>query len=94
MISRNLTALRKMHHLTQEEAAEAVNVSRQALMKWEKGESLPDLKNCMALAELYNVTLDDLVNYSAEENGVDIPPKGKYFFGAVTVGERGQIDVV
>lgn len=40
---------------------------------------------------MYNVTLDNLVNHSQESSGITIPPKGKYFFGSVTVGERGQI---
>ena len=43
------------------------------------------------LAQIYNVSLDDLVYYSEAHTGLPIPPKGKYFFGAVTVGEKGQI---
>ena len=45
----------------------------------------------MLLAELYNLTLDDLVNYTKDEMGLNIPPKGKYVFGVVTVGDKGQI---
>lgn len=91
MINMNLTALRKQYGLTQEEVAEKINVSRQAIAKWEKGESMPDINNCAALAKLFQVSLDELVNYSQKEEGLPIPPKGKYFFGSVTVGERGQI---
>lgn len=91
MINMNLIALRKQYGLTQEEVAERINVSRQAIAKWEKGDSIPDLSNCVALANLFQVSLDDLVHYSEEENGMPIPPKGKHFFGSVTVGERGQI---
>jgi len=91
MISENLAALRKKYHLTQEEVAERIGVSRQALAKWERGESVPDMNNCIALAALYEVTLDTLVNYSDDGSGPGVPPKGKYFFGAATVGERGQI---
>ena len=40
---------------------------------------------------MYNVKLDDLVNHSEEETGIGVPPKGKFFFGSVVVGERGQI---
>ncbi len=40
---------------------------------------------------MYNVKLDDLVNHSEEKTGIIVPPKGKFFFGAVVVGERGQI---
>ena len=91
MISMNLKSLRNHHGYTQEEVAEHLQVSRQAVAKWEKGDSMPDIENCMALAKLYNVTLDNLVNFDDAGTGLNVPPKGKHFFGAVTVGERGQI---
>lgn len=52
-ISRNLTVLRQIHKYSQEEVAEKIGVSRQAVAKWESGETAPDLINCDALAELY-----------------------------------------
>lgn len=91
MISRNLKSLRKKNQYTQEEIAEKINVSRQSVAKWENGESNPDVESCIKLANLYNVKLDDLVNHSEEETGIGVPPKGKFFFGSVVVGERGQI---
>lgn len=91
MINQNLLTLRKIHQLTQEEVAEKINVSRQAVAKWESGETVPDINNCNALAKLYNVTIDDLLNYSEDEKGMTIPPKGKHLLGTVTIGERGQI---
>ena len=91
MISDNLYSLRKLHDFTQEEVAERVGVSRQALAKWESGETMPDIEKCVLLAELYNVTIDDLVNYTKDEMGLSVPPKGKHVFGVVTVGDKGQI---
>ena len=91
MISRNLKSLRKKNQYTQEEIAEKINVSRQSVAKWENGESNPDIESCIKLENLYNVKLDDLVNHSEEETGIGVPPKGKFFFGSVVVGERGQI---
>ncbi|WP_347707746.1 MULTISPECIES: helix-turn-helix transcriptional regulator [Clostridium] len=91
MICENLKRLRKIYQYTQEQLAEKINVSRQSIAKWESGESAPDIASCIELAKLYNVTIDNLVSHSEEETGIVIPPKGKYFFGAVTVGERGQI---
>jgi AbrB family looped-hinge helix DNA binding protein len=91
MISTNLQMLRKINKYTQEEVAEKTNVSRQAVAKWENGDSLPDIDNCIALAKLYDVTLDNLVNDGEESVAPIIPPKGKHVFGTVTVGERGQI---
>ena len=91
MINMNLKRLRQQHQYTQEDLAEKLGVSRQVVAKWEKGESTPDLYFCIKLAELYDVTIDNLVNYDEEKSGVSVPPKGKHYFGATTVGERGQI---
>ncbi|MFC6334619.1 helix-turn-helix domain-containing protein [Paenibacillus septentrionalis] len=91
MIGDNIKHLRIRHQLTQEQVAEHVNVSRQAVAKWEKGESIPDISSCTALAKLFQVTLDNLVNFDDSELGIGLPPKGKHFFGTVKMGERGQI---
>lgn len=91
MLSENLITLRKINQYSQEYVAGQIGVSRQALAKWENGDSVPDVDKCRNLAKLYQVSLDDLVNYSEEKEGIPIPPKGKYIFGAVTVGEEGQI---
>ena len=90
-LARNLSVLRQLHKLSQEEVAEAVGVSRQAVAKWESGESAPDIVNCDALAQLYQVSLDNLIHYDDRRTSMSIPPKGKHMFGAVKVGERGQI---
>ena len=90
-LARNLSVLRQLHKLSQEEVAEAVGVSRQAVAKWESGESAPDIVNCDALAQLYQVSLDDLIHYDERKTAMSIPPRGKHMFGAVKVGERGQI---
>lgn len=91
MISRNLKTLRKKYQYTQDDIAQKINVSRQSIAKWESGESTPDIYNCINLSKLFNVTVDDLLNHSEKESGLVIPPKGKYYFGSVLVGERGQI---
>ena len=91
MISRNLTALRQYHKYSQEEVAEKVGVTRQAVAKWESGETVPDILNCDALAELYDVSVDTLIHYDQEKEHMPIPPRGKHLFGTVKVGERGQI---
>ena len=92
MFSDNLINLRKIHHLTQEDVAEKVGVTRQSVAKWESGESVPDLDRCRMLADLFRVSLDDLANYEPEDNmGLSVPPRGKHLFGLVTVGDKGQI---
>lgn len=92
MFRDNLVHLRKLNRMTQEDVAEKVGVTRQAIAKWESGETVPDLDKCRLLANVFGVSLDDLANYKAEENlGLDLPPKGKHLFGIVTVGDKGQI---
>lgn len=91
MLNDNLKILRKRFKLSQEQVAEKLNVSRQTIAKWENGESMPDINNCIALAELYDVTLDNLVNYADEANSMGIPPRGKHIFGSVKVDENGRI---
>lgn len=91
MFNDNLIQLRKMKSMSQEDLAEQLGVSRQTLSKWETGESLPDIEKCRLLAELFEVTLDDLVNYESPVLGLGVPPKGKHAFGLVSVGEKGQI---
>lgn len=92
MFQDNLLQMRKMKGFTQEEIAEKVGVTRQAVAKWESGETVPDLDKCKMLAEVFEVSLDDLANYEPEENlGLGLPPKGKHLFGVVTVGDKGQV---
>lgn len=92
MFHDNLVQLRKMKKMTQEEIAGELGVSRQAIAKWENGETVPDLDKCRRLAELFEVSLDDLANYEPEHHlGIGLPPKGKHLFGLVTVGDKGQI---
>ena len=92
MFADNLLNLRKRYSMTQEDLAEKLGVSRQAVAKWESGETVPDLEKSRLIAEVFGVTLDDLVNFNPEGNfGLDTPPKGKHLFGIVTMGEKGQI---
>ena len=92
MFADNLTELRKLHHMSQDELAEQINVSRQTLSKYETGESLPDIEKCKKLADVFGVTVDDLISYDKEKSlGLGVPPKGKHVFGMVKVGDKGQI---
>ena len=77
MFADNLIELRKLHNMSQEELAEKINVSRQTLSKYETGESLPDIEKCSALANIFGVSVDELINYKKDEGmGLNVPPKG------------------
>lgn len=91
MLSDNLRSLRRRRGESQEQVAEAVGITRQALSKWESGASLPDLPNCAALADYYGVTVDDLLRYDPAREGLPVPPRGKHSFGTVTLGPDGSV---
>lgn len=91
MFKDNLISLRKINNLSQEELADQLNISRQTLSKYETGESLPDIEKCKLIADVFGVSLDDLVNYESNDYGLGVPPKGKHMFGMVKVGDKGQI---
>ncbi|MDU5110236.1 MAG: helix-turn-helix transcriptional regulator [Clostridium sp.] len=65
-LSAKLQLLRKKNGLSQEELAERLGISRQAISKWESGQSTPDLNKLILLSEIYNVTIDSLVKDSDE----------------------------
>ena len=56
-----LVELRKEHKLSQEALAEKLGLSRQSISKWERAEASPDTDNLIALAEVYGITLDELL---------------------------------
>lgn len=61
-LSAKLTSLRKQKGLTQMDLAEKLNVSRQAISRWEVGTAVPSTDNLKVLSELYGVTVDYLLN--------------------------------
>lgn len=63
-IGEKIAQLRVQHHFTQNELAEKLGVSRQAISKWENGNSIPDLENLIAISELFETSLDALAKES------------------------------
>lgn len=84
----NLKIYRRESGLTQEQVAEKLNVSRQAVAKWENGDTLPDIESCIALADLYGTTVDILVrnlsSYNANDDGK------KHIFGLSKMNDQGS----
>ncbi|MDY3281289.1 helix-turn-helix transcriptional regulator [Dysosmobacter sp.] len=60
-LSEKLTVLRRRAGLSQEQLADRLGVTRQSVSKWEGGAAMPELGKLVALADLFGVTLDDLV---------------------------------
>ena len=61
MLEKNIVNLRKQRGLTQEQLAEKLGVSRQTIVKWEKGEATPDSYNLIELSKFFNVKVQDLI---------------------------------
>lgn len=78
-IANRLVELRKKNGLSQEELADKLGLSRQAVSKWERAESSPDTDNLICLAKLYNVSLDDLLDttQSIEEISAEVKEKNE-----------------
>lgn len=65
-LSTKLVSLRKEHNLTQMELAEKLNVSRQAVSRWEVGAAVPSTDNLKVLSELYGVSVDVILKGEGE----------------------------
>ena len=69
-IADRLVKLRKKYGYSQEELADKLGLSRQAVSKWERAEASPDTDNLICLAKLYGVSLDELL---ATDEDIDTP---------------------
>ena len=63
-LGEKIQALRKQRNISQEQLADQMNVTRQAVSKWEVGESLPDVDNIVRLSEILDVSIDYLLKTS------------------------------
>ncbi len=68
-LSEKIFTLRKERGMSQEELAEKLNVSRQAVSRWEGGSALPDATNVLQLSKLFEVSADYLLNDDYEQPG-------------------------
>lgn len=69
-LGERLLNLRKEKHLSQEEAAEKLNVSRQTISKWETDQSTPDFDKIVPLCNLYVITTDELLTGEKKEKNI------------------------
>lgn len=66
-LSDNIKTIRKENNLSQEQFAEQVGVSRQAVSKWESGQSYPEMDKVLLICKLYNYNIDELMNENVKE---------------------------
>ena len=77
LFSEKLKKLRKEYNLTQEDLSSKLNVSRQAITKWECNEGLPDIDNLKQISILFNVSIDELIK---DDLNVNIESKYEFNF--------------
>ena len=65
--SENLKKIRKENNLSQEQLADCLGVSRQAISKWESGSAYPEMDKIIALCDKFNVNIDDLLHKDIKE---------------------------
>ena len=93
-IADNLKYMRTKNGYTMENLGEIISVSRQTIAKWEAAESYPDLMNCVKLASLYKITLDELVNKPLKEIAEqEVRSKDGKVGGVIELGEEGVIRI-
>ncbi len=67
MLSDNIRKYRKLNHMSQDELAEKLQVTRQSISLWETGQTQPSLDNIIALAKLFNISTDNLLTEDETE---------------------------
>ncbi|MCM1494766.1 MAG: helix-turn-helix domain-containing protein [Bacteroides sp.] len=72
--SEKLKEIRKKEGVSQEQLAEKIGVSRQAITKWETGKGLPDVENMVIIAEIFKTTIDELLTDSTAAAKTDPEP--------------------
>lgn len=73
-----LYRLRKQKGFSQEELANRLNVSRQTISKWEVGDSTPDMEKLIAISDLFNVSLDNLITGKEDEPQITTETKSDF----------------
>ncbi len=60
-IGKRIQQIRAQNDMTQEQLANDLEISRQAVSRWEGGKAIPDIENLMYISDLYNISLDELI---------------------------------
>ena len=73
-VGKTIARMRQNKNMTQQQLAAALNVSHQAVSKWETGSALPDIQTLMNLTRLFGVTMEQLLNGEVPEDRMDPKP--------------------
>lgn len=78
-VGKTIAKLRQNKNMTQQQLAAALNVSHQAVSKWETGAALPDVQTLMALTRLFGITMEQLLNGEVPEDRIEAPKPASPF---------------
>jgi len=90
-IGQKIVQLRVSKNISQEQLAEALDVSRQTISKWEIGQALPKIDNVLQLSAIFGISTDELLQEKLDVHGLGGAPKRNKYFG--TDGFRGEANV-
>ena len=82
-LANNLHRLRTENNYTQEQIGEKLNISRQAYSNYETGKRIPDIDMLIRIADIYEVTLEQLITQTCTSTGIINETSGPYFTGKV-----------
>ncbi len=89
-IGQKITQLRTAADISQEQLSETLGVSRQSISKWETDQALPQIDKVLQIAELFNISTDELLRDKFELRSADKKKHNKYFG---TDGFRGEANI-
>lgn len=90
-VSKNLRRLRKAQGKTQEQLAEDLHVTRQAISNWENDKTQPDLNSLHALSQIFNVEIEELIYGKKRQVGTEVDPERASAKVRIILGVVGSV---
>ena len=94
IVAKNIAKIRLRHHMTQMELAKKLNYSDKAVSKWERGESLPDISVLVEIADLFDISLDDLVRAEGVGKGRKQPKYNRNILTCIIEASVAMLSVI
>ncbi len=84
-LGNRIQSLRKSKSMSQEDLANQLGVSRQAISKWERGEALPDLYNARSIAVVFEISIDELMGNVTQQNNTKLIDRNRVAISLMVV---------
>lgn len=92
--AKNLTKLRKYNKLSQQELAKKLSYSDKAISKWELGDNIPDIITLHKVAELFNVSVDELISPNVSISKSAVTKKNRIIITAISSGAAALLGLI